>query len=188
MLANVLSSLLLVFLCACTTVTSPQEKTRMLNEATARKYVAAWATKVHADLKDLKNGQGGDFYGRLGSLGFDYLAKDNMLVVRAYIFPYSASFTAKQDLLPWLNDLARADSDSVSHGMFETCIPRWEPDREPSLFLRIDLTDGMQSESGVIARLVKFREDSMVWSNTKLGEALDGLVRKRRQEKQQQQK
>jgi hypothetical protein len=66
--------------------------------------------------------------------------------------------------------------------------PRWEPDKQPSLFLRIDLKDGSKSESEVVSQLLKFRENSVVWSNNKLTEALNGLVRKRRQEKQQQQK
>ena len=158
----------------------------MLNEAIAHKYANAWATKVHANLQDLKPGPDGDFYGQLGSLGFDYRDRENTLVVRAYIFPYSASFTAKPDLLPWLNRIATEDPDSVSHGVFEVCTPRWEPERQPSLFLRIDLKDGSQPDSAVVSRLEKFRENSVVWSNTKLTEALDGLVRKRRQEKQKQ--
>jgi hypothetical protein len=159
----------------------------MLNQVTARKYASAWANKVHADLKGLTDGQDGDFYGQLGSLGFDYQAKEAALAVRAYIFPYSTSFTSKPDLLPWLNGIAAQDPASVSHGIFEVCTPRWELQKQPSLFLRIDIRDGSQSEGDVVSRLLKFREDSVVWSNTKLTQALDGLVRKRRQEKQNKQ-
>jgi hypothetical protein len=153
----------------------------MLDEVTARKYTEIWARKVRADLRDLKQSENGDFFGQLGSLCFEYLATEGVLVVRAYIFPYSASFTAKEDLLPWLNRIAAEDPGSVSHGVFETYKARWEPEKEPSLFLRIELHD-KQPESEVIARFVKLREDSMVWRRAKLTEALDGLVRKRRQE------
>jgi hypothetical protein len=151
-----------------------------MNEATARRNAAAWAKEVGANLQNLKQGEDGDFFGQLGSLGFDYFAKEGSLVVRAYLFPYSASFTSKEDLLPWLNRIAADEPNSVAYGTFETCKPRWEPDQEPSLFLRIDMQDGSQPESEVIRRLLKFRESSMIWSNTKLTQALDGLVRKRR--------
>ena len=187
MLAKVLSLLAITLLCAWTAAPKAQEKSQMLNRATAWKYVSAWAKKVGANVQDLKQGEGGDFFGQLGSLGFDYLAKENMLVVRAYMFAYSASFTSKEDLLPWMNRIATEDPNSVSHGTFETCKPRWELDKEPSLFLRIDMQDGSQSESDVISRLVNFRENSLLWRRNKLTVALDGLVRKRRQERQQQQ-
>jgi hypothetical protein len=158
------------------------ESKQMLNEATARTYTAAWAKKVHADVKDLKDGEGGDFFGQLGSLGFDYSSKEHTLTARAYIFPYSASFTSKQDLLPWLNQIATEDPASVSHGVFEVCVPRWELGKEPSLMLRIDFADGSEDGSNVVSRLMELRNDSVAWRMTRLTKALDGLVRKRRQE------
>jgi len=163
------------------------EKSTALTENIARNYAAAWARKVHADIGDLKSMPDDGFAGMLGSLGFKYLPQAQILAVRAYIFPYSAKMTSKPDLLPWLNDIAARDPDGVSHGVFETIVGPWEPDKEPSLFLRIDLSDGSQSTSAVLARLVKLREDSVVWSHAKLTDALDGLVRKRRQERAQQQ-
>lgn len=153
----------------------------MLDREVAWSYAAAWAKEVRADLKNLKLGKGRDFFGQLGSLGFDYLADEGMLVVRAYLFPYSASFTSKEDLLPWLNQIAAEDPDSVSHGTFETCTPRWEPDKEPSLFLRMEIREGSRPTPELISRLIQFRADSVVWSNYRLTKALDGLVRKRRE-------
>ena len=156
----------------------------MLNEATARKYAAAWANKVHANLQDLKLGEGGDFFGELGSLGFEYVARESTLVVRAYIFPNAASLTANTDMLPWLNRIAAENPDSVSHGVFEICRAPWEPDKEPSLFLRIDLKEGNLSDSDVISRLEKLREDAMIWRRNKLTKALGDMVRKQREGKQ----
>ncbi|HXM45784.1 MAG TPA: hypothetical protein VN924_31400 [Bryobacteraceae bacterium] len=157
----------------------------MLDNATARKYTAAWARKVGANPRDLQEAPPADFFGRLGSLGFDYSAAQKRLAVRAYLFPYSASFTSGHDLLPWLNGIGSQHPDWVSSGVFETCTPRWEPDKEPSLFLRVDLHDGSQGDSAVIARLLKLREDAMLWRRVKLTEALDSLVRHERQEKGQ---
>ena len=141
----------------------------MLDETTARRYATAWAKKVSADMQDLQQGPGGDFFGELGSLGFDYSAKERVLAVRAYIFAYSAEFAAQPDIVPWLNKIAAEKPDTVSYGVFESCVPRWEPDKEPSLFLRIDLKDGSERDSAVLARLIGFRENAM--------------VKKRRQEK-----
>lgn len=155
----------------------------MLDETTARKYAAAWARKTGATLQDLKPDDNGGFFGQLGSLGFDYSAGEHLLRVRGYVFPYSASFISKPDLLPWLNRIAAEKPDTVSGGVFEACTPRWEPGKEPSLFLRIDIRDGSQPEAALLARLLKFREDTMVWSRTRLTEALDGLVKQRRQKK-----
>jgi hypothetical protein len=180
--AKVLSFLVLATLFACTSPTATQEKNHMLNEATARKYAAAWANKVHANLQDLKPGSGGDFFGQLGSLGFDYLARESTLAVRAYIFAYDAEVTSQPDLLPWLNRVAAQDPESVSHGVFETGTPRWEPDKPPSLFLRIDLRDGSQSESDVLSRLMKLREDALIWRRNKLTKVMGDLVRQQRQE------
>lgn len=173
-------------LCACnSTTTESQEKHRMLDNARALKYTTAWARKVGANSRDLQEAPPADFFGQLGSLGFDYSATQKTLVVRAYLFPYSTSFTSKPDLLPWLNRIASQHPDWVSKGVFETCTPRWEPDKDPSLFLRIDLSDGSQAESAVIAGLLKLREDAVLWQRVKLTEALDGLVRHRRQQKGQ---
>ena len=155
----------------------------MLDGTTARKYAAAWARKVGANTSDLKEA-GSDFFGLLGSLGFEYVAKEQTLIVRGYVFAYSASFNAKPDLLPWLNRIAAEEPASVSNGVFESRTPRWEPEKEPSLFLRIDIKDGSQPESAVVSRLLKFRDDAMLWDRTKLTEALDGLVRHRRQQRQ----
>lgn len=164
------------------------EKNRMLDGETARKYAAAWAKKVHADLQDLKRGPGADFFGQLGSLGFDYSAEQRTLAVRAYIFPYDAEVASQPDLLPWLNRYAASDPDSVARGVFETGTPRWEPDKPPSLFLRIELRDGTQSESAVLSQLVKLREDAMIWSHSKLTEVMGELVKQQRQDKDRQQK
>ena len=159
------------------------EKSTALTENIARNYAAAWARKVHADIGDLKSMPDGGFAGMLGSLGFQYFPQAPILAVRAYIFPHDAEVTRAPDLLPWLNDIAAHDPDGVSHGVFETVVGLWEPDKEPSLFLRIDLSDGSQSTSAVLARLVKLREDSVVWRRTKLTEAMGELVKKERAEK-----
>src|SRR5262249_33611989 len=149
----------------------------------ARNYAAAWARKAHGDIGDLKSMPDGGFAGMLGSLGFQYFPQAQILVVRAYIFPRDAEVTSQPDLLPWLNDIAARDPDAVSHGVFETIVGPWEPDKEPSLLLRIDLSDGSQSTSAVVARLVKLREDSVVWRRAKLTEVMGELVKKERAEK-----
>lgn len=171
----------LMVLCACATAPT-KERNQVLNEVTARKYASAWAKKVGANIDDLARRDEGDFFGQLGSLGFEYLARENTLVVRAYIFPRSTSFTSQPKLLPLLNRIAAEDPDSVSNGKFEVCKAPWEPDKQPSLFLRIDLKDGSQSESSVISRLVKLREDAMLWHRAKLTEVLDDLAKKEQQE------
>src|SRR5215831_2429991 len=172
---------LMSLLCGYAGSAGAGEKSTVLTDIIARKYAAAWASKVHADIGDLKPEPDGGFAGMLGSLGFQYFPQAQILAVRAYIFPRDAEMMGKPDLLPWLNAIAARDPDAASHGVFETAVGPWEPDKEPSLFLRIDLSDGSQSTSAVLARLVKLREDSVVWSHAKLTDALDGL-RKRRQE------
>jgi hypothetical protein len=152
----------------------------MLDRATAQKYATAWAKKVGANTGDLKEA-GGDFFGLLGSLGFEYLAKEQRLAVRGYVFAYSTAFNSKADLLPWLNQIAAEQPASVSNGLFESLTPRWEPEKEPSLFLRIDFKDGSMSDSAAVSRLLKFRDDVVLWDRSKLTEALDGLVKHRRQ-------
>ena len=78
----------------------------MLNEVTARKYATAWANKVHASLQDLKQSEGGGFFGLLGSLGFEYLPKESTLAVRAYIFPRDAEFKVEINHKPiWVDGL-----------------------------------------------------------------------------------
>lgn len=161
---------------------SRQEKKSMLDEQIARRYTAAWADRVGASLKDLHQGENGSFFGQLGSLGFEYLPKQEILAVRAYILPRSRTLTSRADLLPWLNSIAATDPESVSHGIFEVCPAPWEPDKEPSLFLRIDIRDGREPESAVMSRFSKLREDGLIWRRTKLVQALDALEKTRRRE------
>ena len=151
----------------------------MLDASTAKRYAGAWASKVGADTRDLREA-GGDFFGMLGSLGFEYVAAERTLIVRGYVFARSASFNSKPDLLPWLNRIAAEHPASVSNGVFEARAPRWEADKEPSLFLRIENKDGSLSDKAVVSRLERLRDDALVWDRTKLTEALDGLVRQRR--------
>ena len=156
----------------------------MVDEKTARRFAEVWANKVRANVKDIKEGSGGDFFGQLGSLGFDYYAKTGVLTVRAYVFPYSTTLNSRPDLLPWLNRIIEKEKAPAFDGVFEICIPRWELDKDPSLFLRIDIKDGSEKESAVVSRLIKLRENSVLWRRAKLTEALDSLVKKNRQDKQ----
>lgn len=158
----------------------------MLDTITAHKYAAAWAKKVRAetDFQNLRQAPEGDFFGKLGSLGFDYSAKDHMLAVRSYLFAYSASFNANPDLVAWLNRSAVEEPSSVSGAIFESCVPRWEPDKQPSLFLRINITDGNLSDSAVVAKLILFRDNGVLWSRSKLTKAIDSLVRNQREKRE----
>jgi hypothetical protein len=162
-----------------------KETNKMLDEARARQYAETWAKKAGDRMEQVKKGEGGDFFGPIGSLAFDYSAKDQALVVRAYLQPYSKAFCANPDVLPWLNRIAAEKPESVSRGVFETLTPRWEPEKQPSLFLRIDITDGSAKESAVLARLLKMRDDAMVWKGSKLTDALDAMVKAKRAAKGQ---
>lgn len=155
----------------------------MVDEKTARRFAEVWSNKVRANVKDIKVGSGGDFFGQLGSLGFDYYAKAGVLTVRAYVFPYSTTLNSKPDLLPWLNRIIEEEKTPPFDGVFEVCVPRWELDKDPSLFLRIDIKDGSEKESVVISRLLKLRENSVLWQRAKFTEALAGLVKKHKQDK-----
>jgi hypothetical protein len=177
--AKVLSILALVVLCAWTAPMTIKEKNRMLDEVAARRYAVAWANKVHANIQDIKGNENGGFFGLLGSLGFEYLPKESVLAVRAYIFPRDAELTGKPDLLPFLNQIAVEEPESVSYGRFETCKAPWEPDKQPSLFLRIDIKEEGQTEAVVLSRLDKLRDDAMVWRRNKFTKALDTLRKKR---------
>jgi hypothetical protein len=152
----------------------------MLTETTARSYVDAWAQKVNRGRQDLTPRAGGGFFGMVGSLGFEFLPAENTLAVRAYIFPRDAEFTGHPELLPMLNKIAAEDPKGASYGTFETLKAPWEAEKEPSLFLRIDLKDGSQSKSAVLSRLTKLREDAMVWRNDKLTKALDAQGKEKR--------
>lgn len=161
---------------------SQNVSSRALDEVVARQYVKAWAKKVSAqnDEKNLMADGKGGFYGKVGSLGFEYNSKSKMLIVRFYVFPYSDSFNTKSDLLPWLNDIAIKEPESVSGGYFESTKPAWELDQEASLFLRMDIKDGSAQDSTFVSRIEKLRTAGMVWSRSKLTDALDSLVKKRR--------
>ena len=177
----VLSLTLILFCCGFRF--SKVKENKPLDESNARRYAESWARKVGATINKLKQGQEGDFFGQLGSLGFDYDAKKSVLTVRAYIFPYSTTLNSRPDLLPWLNGIIEQEKAPAFDGVFEVCVPRWEPDKDPSLFLRIDLKDGNEKKSAVMSRLIKLRENSVLWRRAKFTDALDGLVKKHRQDK-----
>lgn len=153
------------------------------DENTAREYVTAWAKKVSAedDFAELRSEGSGDFFGQVGSLGFEYLKEKNALIVRAYVYPNDKEFTtSRDDLLPFLNQIAAKEPERVSQGVFEVTQARWEPDKEPSLFLRIEIRNANVSDVQLISRFTKLREDAFIWSRVHLTEALDQLVKERR--------
>lgn len=174
----------LLSLTACHSSSAPQGTNQVLEANIAKRYIAAWAREVRADANKVEE-SGGDFFGRVGSLGFEYLAGRKVLVVRGYVFPYSASFNAKPDLLPWLNQIAKDEPEPVRGGSFESLTPRWEPGKEPSLLLRIEVKDPALTDKQFVSQMLAFRDTALMWDRTKLTKALDGLVRHRRQLKQQ---
>ena len=155
-----------------------------LDRTAAYRCVTAWAHFERDDISDITTDADGDFYGSLGSISFDYSAKNKLLAVRAAAQPYARRLSKRSDILAELHQIEIDDPKSVAYARFELVSGRWQRDHsEPWLYLRLDITTGSQSSDDFVKRLKILGDTAHLWFRIRLAEVTDRVNKRDRQQK-----
>lgn len=181
---------ILLALGGCAVASQPKLEKRMLDESRAREYLLAWANKVGAvdDYRSLYP-SGNSLYGKVGSLGFEYLPKDRALIVRYTVHARSTKMVNalnEKGGLAELQRAAQADFQTFGGATFETGNAPWDTTSQPSLFLRKTLTDGNCSVREMVKELVNFRDLGYVVNKVEMMKILRPFNARQRKEREEQ--
>jgi len=139
---------------------------QIISKEKAFEYARAWSVDINSDFSNFTKISENIFYGKLGSIIFEYNDLEKKLIVRSVVDQKGNKYIEREKYLTELVNIAKREPERAAGGFFELLLLHGQ--KEPSLNIRMDFTDQKLSNEEFLKIAHRLSNTAFSWKGDPL--------------------